>query len=162
MGSFSTTFRPFSTQPGVSRSAWTKGSNFVVKLSKSFQALSHYLVTPNFKIDFLPWWENYQRTNRRKLQQNWSPRSCDIAMNSQVIFVFIYSKLCFQPNTYLVKVQVRDMIRNQIIYCPRLQKLKNVACFNYIHEQGTIYYNGLIRYLCFKSCWHLDTHFGAH
>ncbi len=34
---------------------WSKHwSNYVVKLSKSFQALGHYLMTPNFKIDFLP------------------------------------------------------------------------------------------------------------
>ncbi len=98
VGSFSTTFRPFSTQPRVSRSVWTKGWNFVVKLSKRFQALSHYLMTPNFKIDFLPWWENDQRTNRRKLHQNWPPRCWDITMNSHVVWVFVFSKHFFQPN----------------------------------------------------------------
>ncbi len=98
MVSFSTTFRAFTIQPEVSRSVWIKGSNYVIKLSKRFQALSHYLLTPNFKIEFLPWWEKDWRTNRRKLRQNWPPTKWDITMNSQVICVFIFSKLFFQPN----------------------------------------------------------------
>ncbi len=55
-------------------------------------------MAPNVQIDFFTSWEKDQRTNRRKAHQNWPPRSWGITMNSQVICVFNFSKLFFQPN----------------------------------------------------------------
>ncbi len=98
IGSFSTPFRPFSIQPGASMIVWTNGSNYALKLSINVQPLSHYLMTPNIKIDSLLWWEKDYRTNRRKLCTNWPPRIWNITMNSQVICVFNFSTPFFQPN----------------------------------------------------------------
>ncbi len=55
VGSFSTPCPPFSIQNGVSMSVWTTGSNYVVKLSESFEALSQYAMPPHFqkKISYL-------------------------------------------------------------------------------------------------------------
>ncbi len=47
VGSFSIRFWPFPIQRGVNMSVWAEGSNYVVKLSERFQALSQYLMTPN-------------------------------------------------------------------------------------------------------------------
>ncbi len=48
VGSSSISFWPFSMQHGFSMSVWTKGSNYVAKLSASCLALSQYFVTWNF------------------------------------------------------------------------------------------------------------------
>ncbi len=91
-------FWPFVMQPVVSMSVWTEGSNYVVKLSESFQALSRYLMTPNYWKFFLTWWEKDYRLNCGKRHQDW-PRRRDIIMNSQAIYVYSFSFLFSQPNT---------------------------------------------------------------
>ncbi len=49
---FISPFSPCSIQHGFSMSVYTKGLNYVIKLSQSFQAFSQYSMTPVFEIDF--------------------------------------------------------------------------------------------------------------